>query len=245
MRVALIPVKTFARSKQRLAPLLSPDERTALAVAMFHDVLAAVAPARGLDRLCVVSSDGEALRLAAAAGATPLAEAEQRSESSSVDWGAARCAEMGARSVLILPADLPLVTRDDVEAVLAAAGEKPGVVLVPSADELGSNAILRTPPLAIPSRFGHGSFERHQHEAAQRGLPCTVLRLPRVALDVDEVEHLEALLATEAAMLPPAKASTPRPAEASTLPAAKARTHTHALLRRLGVTERLSARLAS
>ncbi len=221
MCVALIPVKTFARSKQRLAPLLSPDERTALAVAMFRDVLAAACAARGLDRVCVVTLDGEALRLATAAGAAPLPESEQRSESASVDWGAARCAEMGARSVLILPADLPLLTPADVEAVLAGAGEGPGVVLVPSADELGSNAILRTPPPAIPSRFGHGSFERHRREAAERGLPCRVLRLPRVALDVDEVEHLEALL----------------PVEAST--------HTHALLRRLGVAERLSARLPS
>lgn len=229
MRVALIPVKTFARSKQRLAPLLSPDERTALAVAMFRDVLAAASAARGVDRVCVVTLDGEAQRLAAAAGATGLREGEQRSESASVDWGAARCAALGARSILILPADLPLLTPADAEAVLAAAGDGPGVVLVPSADELGSNAILRTPPEAIPSRFGHGSFERHQREAAERGLPCRVLRLPRVALDVDEVEHLEALLAAEAAPAPAAKAST----------------HTHALLRRLGVAERLSVRLPS
>lgn len=229
MRVTLIPVKTFARGKQRLAPLLSPDERTALAVAMFRDVLAAITAARGVDRVCVVTSDGEARRLAGAAGAAVLAETEQRSESASVDWGATRCAEMGAGSVLVLPADLPLLTAGDVEAVLAAAGEGPGVVLVPSADELGSNAILRTPPLAIPSRFGHGSFERHQREAAQRGLPCRVLRLPRVALDVDELEHLEAVLA----------------AEAATGTAAEASTHTYALLRRLGVAERLSAWLPS
>ncbi len=228
MRLALIPVKNFARSKQRLAPLLSPEERTDLAVAMFQDVLRAVAPARGLDQVCVVSADREALRLARAAGARGLAETEQRSESSSVDWGAARCMEMGAGSVLILPADLPLLRTEDVETVLASAGGGSEVVLVPSADELGSNAILRTPPLAIPSRFGHGSFHRHREEAAQRGLPCRVLRLPRVALDVDEVEHLEALLAPEAI-----------------LQAAQEATHTHALLRRLGVVERLSARLAS
>ncbi|HEY7678476.1 MAG TPA: 2-phospho-L-lactate guanylyltransferase [Candidatus Methylomirabilis sp.] len=229
MRVTLIPVKTFGRSKQRLAPLLSPDERTALAVAMFRDVLAAATAARGVDRVCVVTADAEALRLAAAAGAAALVEGEQRSESASVVWGAARCVAMGARSVLILPADLPLLAPADLEEVLAAAGEGPGVVLVPSADELGSNAILRTPPDAIPSRFGHGSFERHQREAAQRGLPCRVLRLPRVALDVDEVEHLEAVLAVEA----------------STRPAGETSTHTHALLHRLGVAERLSARLPS
>jgi len=129
--------------------------------------------------------------------------------------------------------------------VLAAAGEGPGVVLVPSADDLGSNAILRAPPLAIPSRFGHGSFARHQHEAAQRGLPCTVLRLPRVALDVDEVEHLEALLAAEGAFGQRPEAATRPTPMAATPPPPKASTHTRALLQRMGVPERLSARLAS
>ena len=219
MCFVLIPVKSLTRSKQRLAPLLSPDERSALAIAMFRDVLAAVGLAAGVDRVCVVSADGEALRLAAAAGAAGLAEAEQRSESASVDWGAGRCVQMGARSVLILPADLPLLSTADVAAVLSASNGGVGVVLVPSADERGSNAILRTPPDAIPSRFGLGSFERHQHEAAVRGIPCRILRLARVALDVDEVEHLGAVLAT------------------------KASTHTHALLQELGVGERLSARL--
>jgi 2-phospho-L-lactate guanylyltransferase len=181
-----------------------------------------------LDQVFVVSSDQEALRLARGAGATALAEVEQRSESASVDWGAARCETLGARAVLILPADLPLLRAEDVEAVLAAGREEPGVVLVPSADGLGSNAILRRPPLAIPSRFGHGSFARHQREVAQRGLRCAVLRLSRVALDVDEVEHLEALLAGgQIGELGP-----------------KPFTQTHALLQRLCVVERLSARLA-
>ena len=231
MRVALIPVKGFARSKQRLASLLSPAERTALAVAMFQDVLAAVAPARGLDRICVVTADADARRMAEEAGAAVILEPQPRNESASVDFGADRCAEVGAASVLILPADMPLLATADVEAVLAAAPEGPGVVIVPSADELGSNAILRTPPDAIPSRFGHGSFERHQREAAARGLPCRVLRLPRVALDVDEPEHLEAVVA---AFLPAARAA-----------ASQNPTHTRALLDRLGVAERLSGRLAS
>lgn len=230
MRVTLIPVKGFARSKQRLAPLLSPDERTALAVAMFQDVLAAVTTARGVDSVCIVTADPDARRLANEAGATVIGEREPRNESASVDFGAARCAEMGTGSVLILPADMPLLATADVEAVLAAAPEGPGVVIVPSADELGSNAILRTPPDAIPSRFGHGSFERHQREAAVRGLSCRVLRLPRIALDVDEPEHLEAVLA---AFMPGAG----MPADRSS--------HTRALLDRLGVAERLSVRLVS
>ena len=133
MRVALIPVKGFARSKQRLAPLLSPDERTALAVAMFQDVLHAVALTPRLDRMYVVTADPEARRMATDLGAAVILEHAPRNESASVDFGAARCATMGARSVLVLPADLPLLAAADVATVLDAAPQGPGLVIVPSA----------------------------------------------------------------------------------------------------------------
>ena len=42
---AAVPVKEFAGAKQRLAPLLTPEQRQALAAAMLEDVLAALAGA--------------------------------------------------------------------------------------------------------------------------------------------------------------------------------------------------------
>ena len=49
------------------------------------------------------------------------------------------------------------------------------VVVAPSADERGTNLLLRRPPGAIPSRFGPDSFRRHLETTAERGLPIAVV----------------------------------------------------------------------
>lgn len=190
MIAALVPVKAFVRSKKRLAGLVPAPERQVLVQAMFRDVLEVLAGTPGLDRVFVVTADPDAAALAEDGGAAVLWEAEQRSESRSVDWGATECRRMGFPSILVIPADVPLVTRQDLQALLALEREKPGVVLVPNRDATGTNGLLRTPPDVIPSRFGFDSFVAHQAEARRAGVPCAVLHLPNLALDVDEPEDL-------------------------------------------------------
>ena len=197
-RVAvLIPVKSVARAKARLATVLGQEARRRLALAMLGDVLAAVVPAcgRGVEAVCVVTSDRDAAEAAGQWGAEVLDEEDQRSESHSVDRASAVLAARGFQAVLTLPADVPAVQTQDVCAVLEEAARGRAVVLVPSRDEHGTNALWRCPPLGIPSRFGYGSFSNHQAEAEARGLKWTALRLPRLALDIDTPEDLEAFRA--------------------------------------------------
>jgi coenzyme F420-0:L-glutamate ligase/coenzyme F420-1:gamma-L-glutamate ligase len=192
----LIPVKSTARAKGRLGSVLDLRARQQLSLAMLEDVLAAVMPAVGslVDSAVVVTSDPEAMALARAHGATVLEEQEQRSESHSVDAASRTCAERGVEAVLTLPADIPAVQAEDIQRILQEAQSDRAVVLVPSRDDKGTNAIWRRPPQAIPSRFGFDSFRKHRAEAEARGLAWAVLRLPRLAVDIDEPEDLAAFL---------------------------------------------------
>ncbi len=193
----LIPVKTTDRAKARLASVLDQTARQRLSLAMLEDVLAAVMPAMGhlVDAVYVVTSDPEAMDIGRAHGATILEEAEQRSESHSVDTASRTCAERGMQAVLTIPADIPGIRTEDVDSILSAAGQpEQAVILVPSRDGRGTNAIWRRPPGAIPSRFGFDSFRKHQAEAEARGFPWSAFQLPRVAVDIDEPEDLAAFL---------------------------------------------------
>jgi coenzyme F420-0:L-glutamate ligase / coenzyme F420-1:gamma-L-glutamate ligase len=193
----LVPLKSTARAKARLAPLLDQTARQRLSLAMLEDVLGAVAPAIGsmVDGVFVATSDPDAMRIARTSGATILAEGEQRSESHSVDAASGILAEQGMEAVLTIPSDIPAVRAEDIAAVLSAAGESNlAVLLVPSRDEKGTNAIWRQPPQAIPSRFGFDSFRKHQGEAEALGLRWGMLRLPRLAVDIDAPEDLAAFL---------------------------------------------------
>jgi 2-phospho-L-lactate guanylyltransferase len=195
MRYLLIPVKDLARAKQRLANLMTQSERTRFAWAMLENTFAAAAAVRSADRIAVVTLYEPAIELAKQYGMEVIPETEQISESASVDFGSREAAKFGAEAVLRLPIDLPLITSHDIETVLAADQPKPSVVIVPSRDGTGTNAILRRPPTLFPSHFGAGSLAKHLREAEQANAACQLLQLPNIALDIDEPEDLAELLA--------------------------------------------------
>lgn len=190
----LIPVKNFINSKQRLASALTPDERRELAIAMLQDVLAAVAAWTSRPPAALVTSDSIASSLARAHSFDIIPDNANRSESDAIDMATRVVIERGHSETLVIPADIPLVTAAELERVYAAAPER-GIVIVPSAEIRGSNAVLRRPPNLIPLRFGNDSFQPHLATARATGLPCVVLEVPGIALDVDNPADLAALLA--------------------------------------------------
>ena len=218
MIVALIPVKELARGKQRLKSLLTSEERHLLSKTMLEDVLSVVTRSPRFDRTLVITSDSEAATLGRQYNAGVIKEARQVRQSQSVEAAAAICRQMGAEAMLTLPLDVPQVTTDDLIRIVEQGNAAPRIVLVPSRDRLGTNALLARPPDAIPFCFGYDSFRAHQREAEARDLACEVCELPNLALDIDEVEDLRLFLDQ------PGK------------------TRTHELLHRLGIDCRLDVR---
>jgi coenzyme F420-0:L-glutamate ligase/coenzyme F420-1:gamma-L-glutamate ligase len=163
---------------------------------MLEDVLGAVMSGVGevVTSVYVATSDADAMALARRYGAAILPEEEQRSESQSVDAASRICMTQGVEALLTIPADIPALRPEDIRDILQEASMDRPVLLVPSRDGKGTNAIWRCPPQAIPSRFGFDSFRKHQAEAKARGLAWASLELPRVALDIDEPEDLAAFL---------------------------------------------------
>jgi 2-phospho-L-lactate guanylyltransferase len=193
VKAILIPVKEFREAKKRLAPHFSPDARAALAQAMCEDFFNVVAAVRSADRIFVVSKEPQVLLRARELGWETIAESSQISESDSVDAASRYCAERGVQALLRLPVDIPLVEPADIEAVFETLAAAPTVILVPSSDGTGTNAILRSPPALFPSHFGPNSFVRHLAEAEACGVRAQVFRNPRLELDIDEWEDLQKL----------------------------------------------------
>jgi 2-phospho-L-lactate guanylyltransferase len=192
MIFALLPVKAPANAKQRLSGILTPDQRERLARLMYEDVLEKLCSARGIDRVVVVTSDQAAANHAHHAGVLVFEEQEQRGHSHSADAAARRAMSMGALTVLLTPIDVPLVTAAEIEEL--ASNARRGVVIVPSSDGTGTNALLRTPPDVIESRFGPGSFEAHWNQARARGVPAEVARPAGLMFDIDTPEDVAELL---------------------------------------------------
>ncbi len=192
---AVVPVKDLVNAKQRLADVLSAEERGALFRAMLEDVLVALAGAKGLQGLIVVTRDPEATTLAEGHGARVVGEDADCGHTAAVTAAARILAAEGAGALLTVPGDVPLVTSAEIEAVLAAHQAAPAVTIVPARDEAGSNCIVCSPPDAMPFRFGEDSFFPHLDAARRQGIEPSVLHLPGLGLDIDTGEDLAMLLA--------------------------------------------------
>jgi 2-phospho-L-lactate guanylyltransferase len=173
--------------------LLNPEERFVLAQAMLADTIRAVRSVQRADKVFVVTSYAPAMQSAEENGWELLREEQQISESVSVDAASRQCAERGVMSLLRLPLDIPLVQSSDIDELLAVECSAPALVIVPSRDGTGTNAILRTPPALFPSHFGTGSFAKHCAEAERVRAQIVVRRNARLEMDVDDEADLRAL----------------------------------------------------
>jgi 2-phospho-L-lactate/phosphoenolpyruvate guanylyltransferase len=190
-----MPVKDLPAAKQRLAGVLDAQARQELFRAMLEDVLSALAASTGLAGILLVTRDPEARRLAARYGAGVVVEGENRGHTAASTLGARTLARQGVKGMLQLPADIPLVTPEDIGALLHVHGNAPAVTLAPSRDERGSNAVACSPPDVLPLRFGDDSFFPHLQRARALGVEPQIVRRQGLALDVDTPDDLAAFLA--------------------------------------------------
>jgi 2-phospho-L-lactate/phosphoenolpyruvate guanylyltransferase len=193
---AILPVKSPQNAKQRLTGFLAVEQRETLARMLYRQTLATLCKAQGIDRVVVATSDPEIADHARRSGALVFEEDQQISHSVSADAACLRAMDMGASTVLLVPIDVPTVTPEDFTHLAAAshAGLRPGLIVVPSSDGTGTNALVRTPPNCIESRFGPGSFRAHLDQAHSKGLPADVLRLPGLMFDIDTPEDVAEFL---------------------------------------------------
>jgi len=185
VRAILIAAKELAYAKARLAPMLPPPERVALADAMFRDVLAAALSASRADLVSVVTSDSKLKSVAAENGALVVDEGFPRGLNVAVQLATGNLIARGAATVCIVLSDIPMITGEDIDEVLAEAPPAPASVLVPSRDFSGTNVLVRSPADVIPTRFGRMSLVRHIDDCRRLGVEYRVIRQTRPSLDLD------------------------------------------------------------
>ena len=185
---AVVPVKDLVGTKSRLKPILNPGARAGLTLYMMGRVVAALRGA-GVDNIGVVSPDWIVLGEASERGATPLKQ-ESRGLNPALEEGRRWAMDRGASALLVLPADLPLLLPEDVSEVMGKMGEEPSVVISPDRDRTGTNALLLSPPDALPFAFGPDSYEAHLQAARERGLDVRVCEHPHLAFDLDTADDI-------------------------------------------------------
>ncbi len=210
---AILPVKRFARAKQRLGASVADPLRADLARAMVGDVLAALSECPSIALTVVVTSEESVATAARAQGALVVEDSAEDGQSAAVALGLERALAEGAQRALCIPGDCPALDPSELEALLGGAtpvGEapaskarafderssrraRPDVVIVPDRHGTGTNGLLLTPPDAILPSFGPGSCERHRELARAADATCRLERPASLLLDIDTGDDLAAL----------------------------------------------------
>jgi 2-phospho-L-lactate guanylyltransferase len=191
---AIVPAKALDHAKTRLAALLSEEERRRLALAMLEDVVRALHSVPRIDTVAVVSPDSDVLERALDLGVQAIVEPESVrgiNGALSYAWGVMSRHDLTA--LLVVLADVPAVTRTEIESVLNALPGDQGLAICPSRAG-GTSALALRPPDIIPFRFGPNSFDAHMEEASARELAATVLDIDSLARDIDEPDDLYHLM---------------------------------------------------
>lgn len=205
---AIVPVKPLRRGKSRLAGVLSEDERADLNRRLLTHTLETLTAIPEIEHVLVISRDPAALSLARDLGARTVLENGAPKLNSALARATMLAKSCSTSAVLIVPADLPLISPEDIRAMLRRAKDPPVVVVAPDRHHEGTNALLVSPVGLIEYRFGPNSFQIHCQRAAQAGARLEIFDLPSLALDMDLPEDLDLVSAefenyAEAGEVPP------------------------------------------
>jgi 2-phospho-L-lactate guanylyltransferase len=192
---AIIPVKKLADSKKRLSTVFTPQERATLTLTMLEDVLKAL-KASVVDEIVVVAEDSQ-VHQAAEKFEAFYRFANGATLNSAIEETTQYCIQKGAQSILVLPADVPLIESQEIDRIIQLAdGGSSAVVLSPSHD-WGTNVLYQKPPKLIPACFGPESFIKHIRAAFQNGISVRLHFSNNLAADIDSAKDLKKLFEVE------------------------------------------------
>ncbi len=194
---AIIPVKPLRDSKSRLSAILSAAERATLTSQLLARTLDVLQDTTAVSRTLVVSRDPAALKIARRHGASTFGEADKQEMNMALTRASHIAAAQKADCVLVLPADLPFVTVDDIEMMVAAAAPKIAngnsgyyyarrvMAICSDQNDEGTNALLVCPPTGFAYQYGPGSFRLHLAEAERLGMQRQIVHAPGIKFDLD------------------------------------------------------------
>ena len=188
---AIVPVKPLRRGKSRLAGVLTEEERLGLNSQLLIHTVDTLSEIPEIEHILVVSRDQAALALARAHGARTVQENGAPELNVALTRATIVAKRYATRGVLIIPSDLPMISKEDVYTMLEMVKDPPVVVVAPDRKKDGTNALLVCPVGLIEYDYGPNSFDRHCHRARQAGARLEICELPSLALDMDVPEDLE------------------------------------------------------
>lgn len=189
---AIVPLKSPESAKSRLRGVLDDDLRRNLFFAMGAHVVRTLRGTAGVDGVSVTTSSAEVAAMASALGAQVDMQRDEGGTAQACLHALARL-DPAVHSVLMISGDLPLLSPEALQPLIALSASSPMVAAVPDRHRRGTNALLCAPAQVVEPAFGVDSFRRHAELASARGVELRVVECPQIAFDIDTADDLDTL----------------------------------------------------
>ncbi len=190
---AIIPVKPLRSGKSRLSSVLSEDKREGLNQYLLTSTLRRLRNVNKIDHILVISYDPSALALARKFGARTVLENRNTNINRALRKATLAAIAINSSKIIIVPADLPFLTEEDIFTVIEKSGDPPEIVIVPDRKISGTNVLLINPIGTIKYNFGEWSFRKHIEQAERKKINIKICERKNLSFDLDLPEDWEFL----------------------------------------------------
>ena len=189
---AIIPVKAFYFSKQRLNSTLSVAHRALLSEAMLKDVVTALNQSSSIQQVVLVSND-ESLQTFSFEHHTQflLEESGVEGLNQAISQGVGYALEQGAKEIIVLHGDLPELTAKSIDESVCSFREQKGIFLFSDKTCKGTNALMFNHNDLPEFAFGEDSQTKHLALAEKNQQAIKVLSVDEFMFDIDEPSDLK------------------------------------------------------
>ena len=190
---AIVPIKPLRRGKSRLSEILSENEREKLNHQLFIHTIEVLKAVEAISDILVVSRDSDVLTESREMDVRTVTENGTPELNNALRRAAIFSRAFSTEGILIVPADLPLLTPQDVVDFLEMRTQPPMVVIAPDSRRQGTNMLFTDPADLLTFSFGLDSFHKHCELAKSKDAYVAVHENENIALDLDVPEDYEIL----------------------------------------------------
>ena len=188
---AIIPVKTFSKAKTRLN--LQPDCKEEICSLMLQEVLRTVSDCKIINQIVLVTKDEDALKIGRQFNAVGIFD-DELGVNNAINLADEYLSDKNFECSVIFPQDIPTMTSTDIETLLGFIKSTNSVIIVPSRQFNGTNALVRCPSGLMQTKYDLGSYT-HQIDAARtRTNNISIALIRRMMLDIDDESDLAFML---------------------------------------------------
>ena len=188
---AIIPVKTFSKAKTRLN--LQQTSKEEICGLMLQEVLQTISDCKLVDETVLVSKDEAALKIGRQFNTVEIFDHES-GVNDAINLADQYLSDKKFDCSVIFPQDIPIMTSSDIDSLLGFIKSAKSVIIVPSRQFNGTNALVRCPADLMKTRYDMGSYTFQVDAASTSTKNISIALIRRIMLDIDDESDLEFML---------------------------------------------------